>query len=164
MAVRKAVRKRTVKAAVMPSPRRAWRWAEGVHVFPDAICPFCNVVMRSSCLWKVSEREQKIVAVVGIADKKLVKLAISHPHVYRNTTGSLCMGSARYGGAGSVAQAVFMGMNPADCMGMFARCTRAEGAWPNFFATYFPEHKHLERKRRARPRLFKPAPAVKRQR
>jgi hypothetical protein len=155
---RKAVAKRTVKAAAVPLNRRAWRWAEGVHVFPDAICPFCNVVMRSSCLWKISEREQRIVAVVGLERKKLVKLPVSHPHVYNYGKGAMCMGMT----ASSAAQAALMGINPADCMGNFAGRRKGTGAWPNFFATYFPEHEHLDKKRRAQPKLFKAAPAVKR--
>lgn len=142
---------------------KAWRWAEGVHVFPDAICPFCNVVMRSSCLWQIDETAQRIVKVTEVDGKRPVAKPTTHPHAYTN--GTMCMGSV--GRMGSVAQAALMSINPNDCMGGYAsgdygtqEAQKASPAWKVFFDRYFPEHKHLERKRRARPKLFTVAKAV----
>ena len=133
---------------------KAWKWAAGVHVFPEAICPFCNVVMRSNCLWQINEQMQKIVQVVGLEGKALERLPLTHPHVYGNT-GTVCTG----GRGNSVAQAVFMGINPNDCIGEFTRAVNGR-AWTVFFNRYFREHVHIERKKRARPRLMR-TPAAK---
>ena len=135
---------------------RAWRWAEGVHVFPEAICPMCNGVMRSSCIWKLDERGQRVVDVAGIQSfrsvNKLVKLPVSPPHVYSGGTGVVCMGSSR---TSSVAQAVFMGMTVNDCMGRFSDNTSRNAlAWVQFFNTYFAGHVHADKKKR-RPSLTK---------
>lgn len=161
VARKRVVTKKVVlkKAAAVPalSNRKDWRWAEGVHAFPDAICPFCNVVMRSSCLWQFDEVRQKIVRVVEVGGSKLVNRPVMHPH--RSSDGYVCMGSAR----SSVSQAMLLGINPSDCMGAFnwhgrvAKASRDFGAWPEFFARYFPDHVHLDKRRRARPRLFKAA-------
>lgn len=135
---------------------RAWRWAEGVHVFPEAICPICNDVMRSSCLWKLDERGQRVVSVIGIQPfrrqvDRLVKLPVNHPHV--GNAGHVCMGSIR---TRSVAQAVFMGMTVDDCMGRFSdSAARSAMPWVNFFNTYFTGHVHAA-KRKRRPKLIKP--------
>lgn len=128
---------------------RAWRWAEGVHVFPEAICPFCNVVMRSGCLWLINEREQRLMRIVALVEGRLKAVAINHPHVYAGP-GTVCMGSSRMGG---VAQAVLMGMNPNDALGGFGP-NRSCVAWTNFFAAYFNDHVHTERKKR-RPTLMR---------
>jgi len=150
------------------SDSKSWRWAEGVHIFPDSICPVCNIVMQSSCLWQIDERAQKLVAIVGVVDKRLVRLPVTHPHMYSAPGGVICMGNAPRFSTGAVAQAVLMGMNPNDCMGRFDR-SGDNAAWRGFFRTYFPDHTHLSKKKRARPRLFKRtviekkvAPAVRR--
>lgn len=151
---RKVTRKRVVrgKAVAMPvsSGRKAWKWVAGVHVFPEAICPFCNVTMRSSCIWQFDESRQKLVQIARIDKDRLVKLSVLHPHV--GSGGYVCMGST----ATSVSQALLLSMNPSDCMGFFEP-QKTGTTWKAFFARYFPDHRHLEKRRVARPKLFKRA-------
>lgn len=147
---------------------KRWRWAEGVHVFPEAICPFCNVVIRSNCIWQVDDGKQRIVQVVGLVKvgkkQNLQKLPLTHPHVYGGGSGAMCMGRGKMGG---VAQAALMGINPSDSVGDFSGYgtlaqIREMPAWKNFFAAYFSEHIHLETRKRSRPTLIKVAAAAKR--
>lgn len=132
----------------------AWRWDNGVYPFPEAFCPFCKVVMRSPCIWKVSEVSPKLLGVVGPSGAKLVSLPLLHPHVHYY--GSICMDGGTGRRATSAAEALFLAINPQSTLQGFGRYRRY-GRWSDWLLKYFDHAKHDEAglKSRARPKLFK---------
>lgn len=84
-----------------------WKWAAGVILFPEALCPRCNGVMRSNRIWQVDEREQKLVGAAKInGSSKLVRVERNvHPHVDGQASGYICLGNAK-----SASEALFLGL------------------------------------------------------
>ena len=99
---------------------RSWRWAEGVILFPEALCPFCNGVMKSPRIWHVDERGQRLIAVARLdIEGKVQKVQSSvHPHVNGQAGGGVCLGNAR-----STSEALFFGL------GLGAPYWNAPRAW-----------------------------------
>jgi hypothetical protein len=88
------------------SSRHKWHWASGVILFPEALCPSCNGVMRSTRIWRVDELGQRLLGVVYISDDKLVKVTRRvHPHVDGSSGGPICVGNAK-----SASEALFFGV------------------------------------------------------
>lgn len=96
------------------SDRRPWRWVEGVTLFPEGRCPYCQGTMFSNRIWKLGGRtagygvlhgQYRIVPPAeGKAVGRLVQEAPKHPHV---SGTNVCMGNSE-----SVSQALFFGINP----------------------------------------------------
>ena len=94
------------RLTVIANSGRAWRWAEGVILFPEALCPMCNGVMTSTRIWEVNERAQKVVKAVSLVDGRLRKVTGAiHPHVDGSEGGPVCTGDAR-----STTEALFLGL------------------------------------------------------
>lgn len=87
---------------------RVWRWATGVILFPEALCPNCNGAMRSTCIWRVDERGQRLLGAVRIRkDNQLVRVTKQvHPHVNGESYGHICVGNAK-----SATEALFLGLS-----------------------------------------------------
>ena len=84
----------------------AWSWAEGVILFPEALCPMCNGVMRSTHIWHVDERSQRLVAVARLDSRRIQRVVRAvHPHVNGPAGGLVYLGNAR-----SAAEALFLGL------------------------------------------------------
>lgn len=144
--------------AVRPAPTAVtttkWKWAEGVHLFPEAVCPFCKVVMRSTCIWQVSETAQRLRCIVKPDGSQLKLMPLKHPHVHENN-GSICMNgyAPRTSGADTVAMALFLGIYPRSTIGFGGY--RQHEPWPSWFRDYFGhiEHDEAGLRKRNRPRL-----------
>ena len=129
--------------AVRPAPTAItvtkWRWAEGVHVFPEAVCPFCKVVMRSTCIWQVNEAAQRLDRITKPSDGQLIEMPREHPHAH--SSGAICMNGHVRGtpGADSVAVALFVGIYPQS--NLMAGSSR-DSIWDEWFGNYFGHYVH----------------------
>lgn len=95
------------------SARKPWRWIEGVTLFPEGRCPYCNRTMYSNRIWRLSAAgagyqlygQCRIAPPVdGGTVGRLVQEPPKHPHV---SGTNVCMGNSQ-----SVSQALFFGINP----------------------------------------------------
>lgn len=88
---------------------KTWRWAEGVILFPEALCPYCNGVMKSRWFWWVDDRSQRLIMAARFDERsntQLVKVtSYVHPHVDGHAGGHVCCGSAK-----SASEALFLGL------------------------------------------------------
>jgi len=141
--------------AVRPAPvavtDRRWRWADGVVLFPDAVCPFCKVVMRSTCIWVVNERARRLEKVVKPMGGSLEVMPRHHPHVHTN--GRICMsGGTNLGPADSVVTALFLAIYPGSNL---LTSNHRNSIWDAWFDDYFGHTKHDEAglSKRSRPGL-----------
>lgn len=140
--------------AVRPSTGRgtAWRWAEGVHVFPEAVCPFCWKPMQSPYIWVIDERAKRLEAVFKlVSNRKRLRLENTgrlHPHV--DDEGYVCMSDGTARRADSVASALFLDMNPYSTMRGFGSDPQHH-KWSDWLATHF-NHRHDETVTKAKRR------------
>lgn len=97
----------------------AWRWAKGVMLFPEAVCPLCKGGMRSNRIWVVDEVRVKLAARYKVAGGEIVREVFSggcgrgglHPHCYEADgigPWGVCLGDRPR--AESVAYALFSGI------------------------------------------------------
>lgn len=91
----------------------AWRWTDGVILFPEARCPFCAATMQSNRVWKVSnigfnlDGQYRLDPPVEGPVGQLVREPPEHPHV---TGTAICRGTTE-----SAQAALFLSINPGDC-------------------------------------------------
>jgi hypothetical protein len=83
-----------------------WRWKSGVILFPEALCPLCNGTMRSTRIWHVDERAQRLIGAAYINRSRLIRVGRAvHPHVDGSASGPICLGDAK-----SATEALFLGL------------------------------------------------------
>lgn len=90
---------------MVSSTSHVWRWASGVILFPEALCPSCNGVMRSNRIWHVDERAQRVLRAVKLNINQLVSLPMSRLHPHVDSGGNVCTGTAN-----SASEALFLGV------------------------------------------------------
>ncbi len=164
---RQAVRILQEFEAVRPTPpdgtEKKWKWAVGVHLFPEAQCPFCMVVMRSPLLWRIDETAKQLRLVVGVGTGKMVSMRLRHPHVDEAGGGRICMSShvSTIDGATSAAEALFLGIDPRSSM--LGVGNSRNGQWDSWLREYFGHTKHDDAglRRRTRPKMLKVGRAVR---
>lgn len=100
---REVLREFAVHRLAQSSTATAWKWADGIYLFPQAICAWCGEAMTSNRIWLVDERGKKLRGQVTLSDGRLIKEAVDHPHAM---SGSICMGYAT-----DAYQALFLAMS-----------------------------------------------------
>ena len=110
---------------MVESSENRWKIASNIRIFPDGKCPFCDQVVRSSCIWKISE--SICYGRYSICGNDLLFTSGTddnfHPHVHSD--GSICLGRSS-----NADNALFAGMN---MVGAYPNWVNNYPLWDSFF-------------------------------
>ena len=111
--------------AMTETSTQTWKIGNGIRVFPEGLCPFCQKSIRSTAIWKIGNGilHGRWEFLEGKGHFKAPQANFGfHPHVGENA--AICLGNN-----GSPDAALFFGMNPA---GAYPGWTDEVGAIPRW--------------------------------